>query len=390
METQKMRAKRSTALEPLVFLLVLAGFMALFASQMGVVNMLSTIMQTAYRLLLDTVFYITAVAVMAGALAGLLQEFGVIAMVDKLLTPLMKPLFGLPGAASIGGITTYLSDNPAILTLANDKAYRCYFKKYQLPALTNFGTGFGMGAIITTFIIGLSAVTGQNYVPAALIGNLGAIIGSIVSTRIMLLFTKKVYGTQAECDAQEGHQPLQQGYRTVREGGLGNRFLGALLDGGAAGVKMGVDIVPGVLIICTFVMMLTGSPSADGSFTGAAYEGIGLLAKMGEALQFILKPLFGLSSAEGIAVPITALGSSGASLSIITRLLSAGLANQHDVAVFTAMCMCWSGYLSTHVAMMNSLGASHLTGKAILSHTIGGIAAGIASHWLYLLLALIF
>lgn len=24
------------------------------------------------------------------------------------------------------------------------------------------------------------------------------------------------------------------------------------------------------------------------------------------------------------------------------------------------MCMCWSGYLSTHVSMMNSLGCNHL------------------------------
>jgi spore maturation protein SpmB len=136
-------------------------------------------------------------------------------------------------------------------------------------------------------------------------------------------------------------------------------------------------------------MMLTGSPGAEGAYTGAAYEGIGLLPAIGEALQFVLKPLFGLSSAQGIAVPITALGSSGASLSIITRLLKEGLANQHDIAVFTAMCMCMSGYLSTHVAMMDSLGCKKLTGKAILSHTIGGVLAGVFAHLLYSLIALI-
>ena len=334
---------------------------------MGLINMLSTLMQTAFRLLLDTVLYITAVAVMAGAMAGLLQEFGVVALVDRLVTPLMRPLFGLPGAASIGGITTYLSDNPAILTLAADRNYRRYFKKYQLPALTNFGTGFGMGAIISTFILGLSTITGDNYLPAVLVGNLGAVAGSIVSTRMMLRFTKKAFGKTEEAETENG-LPLSKGYRVIREGSLGSRFLGAILDGGAAGVKMGVDIVPGVLIICTIVMMLTGNPGPNGVYTGAAYEGIGLLPAIGEALQFILKPLFGLSSAQGIAVPITALGSSGASLSIITRLLKEGLADQHDIAVFTAMCMCMSGYLSTHVAMMSALGYSRLTGKAILPH----------------------
>ena len=182
--------------------------------------------------------------------------------------------------------------------------------------------------------------------------------------------------------------PLDRNYRIVRKGSLASRFLEAMLDGGKVGVQMGVDIVPGVLIICTFVMVLTGGPSASGQFTGAAYEGVSLLPKVGEALQFILRPMFGLQSAQGIAVPITALGSSGASLSIVSRLVAEGLANPHDVAVLPA-CACFSGYRSTHVAMMNTLGFSHMTGKAILSHTIGGLAAGVFAHWAYTLFAML-
>ena len=55
----------------------------------------------------------------------------------------------------------------------------------------------------------------------------------------------------------------------------------------------------------------------------------------------------------------------------------------NELAVFTAMCMCWSGYLSTHIAMMDELGCRQLTGHAILSHTIGGLAAGISAHLIY-------
>jgi len=57
--------------------------------------------------------------------------------------------------------------------------------------------------------------------------------------------------------------------------------------------------------------------------------------------------------------------------------------------VFTAMCMCWSGYLSTHVAMMDSLKSSELTGKAIISHTVGGLCAGVAANWIYKLIMII-
>ena len=117
--------------------------------------------------MINTVFYIMAIAVLAGAVSGLLMEFGVVAAINKILSPLMKPLYGLPGASVVGVVTTYLSDNPAILTLAGDDNFKRYFKKYQLPALTNIGTAFGMGMIITTFMIGIKTPSGGSFVTAA-------------------------------------------------------------------------------------------------------------------------------------------------------------------------------------------------------------------------------
>jgi len=149
---------------------------------------------------------------------------------------------------------------------------------------------------------------------------------------------------------------------------------------------MGVAIIPGVLIICSLVMMLSKGPGAEGVYTGAAYEGVALLPWIGTKLEFILKPLFGFQSPEAIAVPITALGAAGAAIGLVPDMLRQGTANAHDIAVFTAMCMCWSGYLSTHVAMMDSLHYRELTGKAIACHTLGGIAAGVAANLLCFLL----
>ena len=165
--------------------------------------------------------------------------------------------------------------------------------------------------------------------------------------------------------------------------------MSALLDGGMSGVKMGFSIIPGVLIICSLVMMLTNGPSADGTYTGAAYEGVRFLPFLAEKGSFILEPLFGFSSPEAVGVPITALGAAGAATSMTAQLINSKLANAGDVAVFTAMCMCWSGYLSTHVSMMNSLDCTELISKAIISHTIGGLCAGVAAHWLFVLFSLL-
>lgn len=381
--------KKAVSLESFIFLGLFFAFFAALGSQMGVVNMLNTLMNTAYQLLMETVFYIMAIAVLAGAVAALFTEFGVVAIVNKVLSPLMKPLYGLPGASVIGIFATYLSDNPAILTLAEDHGFRRYFKKYQLPALTNIGTAFGMGLIITTFMMGIPSPNGESFVKAALVGNLGAIVGSVVSVRLMLHFTAKHYGTEDFCEVESGDAVVNTDFRIVRPGGAGGRFMSAILEGGKSGVDMGLAVIPGVLIICSIVMMLTNGPSADGTFTGAAYEGIGFLPMLGEKLDFILQPLFGFSSAKGVAVPVTALGAAGAAIGLIPGMVSEGLAVGNDIAVFTAMCMCWSGYLSTHVAMMDSLKCPEMTSKAIISHTIGGLCSGVAAHWIYVLLSMV-
>lgn len=374
--------KRNISLESLIFLLVLLGLFGTMGTRMGVVNMLNTLMNTAYSLLIDTVFYIMAIAVLAGALAALLTEFGVVAAINQLLSPLMRPLYGLPGASIIGVLATYLSDNPAILTLADDVNFLRYFKKYQVPALTNIGTAFGMGLIISTFMVGIGAAMGKSCFVPVLIGNLGAVIGSIVSARLMLVFTAREFGREepaVDSPVTDG-STVPEGRRAVRPGGVASRSMEALLEGGKSGVGMGLAIVPGVLIICTLIMMLSNGPGAGGVYTGAAYEGVAFLPWLGGRLEFILKPLFGFTSPDAIAVPITALGAAGAAIGLVPQMVAQGLVEGHDIAVFTAMCMCWSGYLSTHVAMMDSLHFRHLTGKAILCHTIGGIAAGISAN----------
>ena len=380
--------KKELGLETFLFPVFFFGVFALFAWKMGLANALNTMMNTAYGLLMETVLYLTAICVIMGAISALLSEFGFVSLANRLLQPLMRPVYGLPGAASLGVVTTFLSDNPAILTLAEDLQFRHYFKKYQFPALTNLGTAFGMGLIVCTFMYGSSTIMGKPLGMAVLVGLLGAVIGSIVSTRLMLIFTKRLFGPEAPMDTAGSVSETPRDMRPVRPGSVGNRVMAAILEGGHSGVKMGVSIVPGVLVICTMVMMLTkGMPA--GGYTGGAYEGIGLLHWLAGKIDFILQPLFGFSSPEAIGVPVTALGAAGASLSMVTELIKQKLIGPNDIAVFTAMCMCWSGYLSTHTSMMDSLNCKELIGKAILCHTIGGLCAGVAAHWLFVLFSAI-
>ena len=371
-------------LEPLWFLIV---FFLLFGSLgyvMGTPNMLNTLMNTAYSLLIETVFYIMGITVLSGALGKILVEFGVVGILEKILRPLMKPLWNLPGVAALGGVLTFLSDNPAIITLANDKNFSKYFKKYQLISITNFGTAFGMGLVVIVFM------AGRGFASAAIVGLVGAFIGSMISTRIVQKLILKAkpdfdsYVVPAETENGKGADEAVE----VQEQGLFLRVLNSLLDGGKSGVELGLAIIPGVLIISTFVMMLTFGPG-EGGYTGAAYEGIGLLPAIAEKLDFLFYWLFGFESPELVAFPMTSLGAVGAALGLVPKFQASGLIDGNAIAVFTAMGMCWSGYLSTHTAMLDSLGYRELTSKAIIAHTIGGLCAGIFAHWLFVVMNLI-
>ena len=375
------RFKKDIGLENFLCIGLFLAFFVSIGSKMGGINMIKTMMNTGFDLLINVCLYLMAIAVLAGAISGLFSEFGVIALVNKLLSKVMHPIYDLPGASSLGMLNCYLSDNPAILTLAHDDNFRRYFKKYQMPALTNLGTAFGMGLITTTTMMGLNV---EGAVTSALIGNLGAVIGSVVSVRLMMLATKKMYGTTEYVEVKSSVE-IPENSRVVREGSAGSRFIQAILDGGKVGVDMGLSIIPGVVIICTLVIILTNGPGAEGVYTGAANEGVGILPWIGSKLSFILNPLFGFSSPEAIAVPITALGSTGAAIGTVAKMAAVGKVSGNDIAVFTAICMCWSGYISTHIAMMDALGTKEATGKALISHTIGGLVAGAAAHILYML-----
>lgn len=383
MSNTKTRMRNATRryMSGIACLTIVGGLFALIGFKMGAAPMLNTVMHTAFDLLINTCFYLMAICVITGAIGKLFVEFGVVDLMEMLLRPLMRPLFRLPGMASLGAVMTFLSDNPAIIALAKDRRFASHFKKYQFISLTNFGTAFGMGLIVVVFMVS------QGFYVEPLIGLFGAFCGCIVSTRLMQYFVLKAHPqyaeeTAIELTSDEIHHLRPEG---VGEGSLFLRTLNSLLEGGKAGVDVGMAIIPGVLVISTLVMILTFGPSADGTYTGAAYEGVETLPWLAGKADGFFRIVFGFTDPHQIAFPITALGAVGAALGLVPNFVSQGWLDGNAIAVFTAIGMCWSGFLSTHTAMLDSLGYLNLTSKAIVSHTIGGIVAALVAHWLFLL-----
>ena len=380
----KLKSSQRSTVEALVFLTLLILVFALLGSRMGGGNMLKTIMNTAHDLLLNTVFYLMGITVLTGALSKLMSEFGVVTLLEKFLRPLMKPLYNLPGVAALGAVMTFLSDNPAIIALSKDKTFSAYFKKYQLISLTNFGTAFGMGFVVIITMIGYGHLTG------ALVGLFGAFCGSIISTRLMQRSCLKTY-PELDAPVQEklAEEIRAEHLENEKKDGIFMRFLNAILDGGKNGVELGMQIIPGVLIITTAVIMITFGPGDGGVYNGTSSQGVPILPWLAEKIHWVFEWLFGFEHMELIAFPMTALGAVGASLGLLPTFDAAGILDGNAIAVFTAIGMCWSGFLSTHTAMLDSLGYRKVISKAIGAHAIAGLCAGIIAHFVFLLVSLI-
>ncbi|MFQ1906326.1 nucleoside recognition domain-containing protein [Aeromonas veronii] len=370
-------------MEPVLVLLILGSLFGYLGSQMGLSAMVNTLFNTAHQLLLNTVLFIMGITVLSGALSQLLSEFGVIRLLEVLLAPLMKPVFRLPGRTALAALMTFFSDNPAVISLAKDSRFRKGFTPWQLVSLTNFGTAFGMGLIVVTFMATLQLPSGESTASAALIGLLGALVGSVVSTRLMQRMIRPLVGEVLNDDAVSSDGRKVGVTKEAAPGWL--RILNSLLDGGKSGVELGMAVIPGVLIISTFVMLLTFGPG-DKGYNGEAFQGVALLPVLAAKVSWLFDLLFGFQQPELVAFPATSLGAVGAAMSLVPPFIAKGWITGNEVAVFTAMGMCWSGFLSTHTAMLDALGYRHLTSRAIVAHTIGGLSAGVAAHQLYLLL----
>ncbi len=371
--------------EGVIFLVLFLSFFSWMGSYMGVSNMLNTIMQTAFTLLTNTVLFIMAITVLSGAMAKLFVEFGVLRLLEFVLKPLMRPLYRMPGVASLAPIMAFFSDNPAIISLVQDKSFKGYLTEKELVSLPNFGSMLGMGLVVVTFM------SSKGFFGAAMVGILGAMCGGIVSTRLMQFLVRNEPPREVENIREDEDAPKPKDVIAFKsQGRVFDRFLNAILDGGKSGVDLGLAIIPGVLIISTFVTLLTFGPKDPTvGYQGLAGEGIPVLTYLASKLGYFFQLLFGFGDAELVAFPVTSLGSVGAALSLLPRFIAKGLLGGNEVAVFTAMGMCWSGFLSSFSAIYDAIGFRHLTSKALMAQTCGGLCAGMVAHFIFLLVSLI-
>lgn len=347
-------------------------------SVMGLGNFINSLMNSGMWLVINLCLYLCGLGGIMGAFVAVLSEFGFIALLNKIIAPLMRPIYGLPGAASLGAVSTFFGDSPAIVACAKDEKFIKYFKPYQRPLLCNLGMAYGMGMIVVTFFISFNIDGGLT---GAFVGLFGAVVGSIISVRLMARSTKKYYHISRE-ESKADHALTDDYVEEDRRvsASLFDRVLITTLNGAKKGMTLGFDIMPAALTIALIMLTLTWGPGEGGVYDGSACQGIALIPKLGEIFLPVTRLLFGFEHGSDVAFPLTSIASVGSAMGIVPAMVAEGTISANDVAVFTAMGMCWSGYMSNCVGMMEALNEKQFIKPVIVSHTIGGLVAGIFAH----------
>lgn len=82
--------KKAYSIEGLVAIVLIGIFFSYLCGVMGIVNMFNTLISTAHDLLINTVFFIMGITVLAGAFGSVLSEFGIISILNRILAFLLR------------------------------------------------------------------------------------------------------------------------------------------------------------------------------------------------------------------------------------------------------------------------------------------------------------
>ena len=126
------------------------------------------------KLLIQGLF---AIFLFAGFLLPFLTDFGLLEFIGALLTPVMRPIFGLPGRASIDCIASWVGDGTIGVALTNKQYEEGYYSKKEATIIaTTFSAVSITFCLVVIGQVGLAHLFGPYYLTVAISGVVAAII----------------------------------------------------------------------------------------------------------------------------------------------------------------------------------------------------------------------
>lgn len=261
-------------------------------------------------------FTIAPTVMFSIAMVTVFERYGALDAARVLLTPLLRPLIGIPGAAALALISSLQStDGGAALTrrLRDEGALTWrethIFAAFQMASNALIGNFLASGTVLYF----LKDSAGSPAVPASLGFALVLVLGfKIVAAQLMRLFLLKKKTEEAD-----GKAPAAASGAKVAEEKRGGLFTDAFVEGANRGWQIvAKSLLPNVLMAFIIIKALTVT---------------GLLSLLSEACGPAMA-LFGLPG-EAAAALLSAWVSTGGGVGAAVALYESGLLSGENIAV---------------------------------------------------------
>lgn len=132
---------------------------------------------TGGLILYDLIKDLLGIFLFAGFLLPFLTGFGLLEFIGAILTPIMRPVFDLPGRASIDCIASWAGDGTIGVALTNKQYEEGYYNKKEATVIaTTFSAVSITFSLVVIGQVGLAHLFGPYYLTVAIAGIVAAII----------------------------------------------------------------------------------------------------------------------------------------------------------------------------------------------------------------------
>ncbi|MGO1370896.1 MAG: YjiH family protein [Senegalia sp. (in: firmicutes)] len=168
---------------------------------------------TGGLILYDLILTLFSMFLFAGFLLPFLTDFGLLEFVGSILTPLMRPVFTLPGRSSIDCIASWVGDGTIGVTLTNRQYQQGYYTAREASVIaTTFSAVSITFSLVVLSQVDLMEYFGVYYLTIIICG----VVAALILPKIPPLSRKKdVYYTENKMDTGED---IPEGFTTIQWG----------------------------------------------------------------------------------------------------------------------------------------------------------------------------
>ncbi len=206
--------------------------------------------------LLGTLF---AVFLFAGLFLPLLLNYGLLELFGVVLTKVMRPLFRLPGRASVDSLASWLGDGTIGVLLTSKQYEEGYYTKREAAVI---GTTFSVVSITFSIVVIDHVNLGHMFIPFYLTVALAGFVAALIMPRIPPLSRKENTYVNGKADDISEEVPSQHniftyGYaKAVKRGSTASGLKDFFKQGAQTILDMWMGVAPIVMALGTIALVI--------------------------------------------------------------------------------------------------------------------------------------